>query len=94
MSAFVTVDGVLISEIGKGLLVLAAISKDDTEKDFESMAHRISKAKLWDDTEKDPVARVSPFIITPSRRTLNSGSGSSASGKSKARSSVYRNSPC
>lgn len=56
-SASVTVDGVLISEIGKGLLVLAAVSKDDTEKDVESMANKILKAKLWDDTEKDPVAR-------------------------------------
>jgi D-tyrosyl-tRNA(Tyr) deacylase len=57
-SASVTVDGQLISEIGKGLLVLAAISKDDTEKDVESMANKILKAKLWDDTDKEPVGRV------------------------------------
>ncbi|KAF2748327.1 D-tyrosyl-tRNA deacylase-like protein [Sporormia fimetaria CBS 119925] len=56
-SASVTVDGQLISEIGKGLLVLAAISKDDTEKDVESMAKKILKAKLFDDTEKDPPGR-------------------------------------
>ncbi|KAF2201409.1 D-tyrosyl-tRNA deacylase-like protein [Delitschia confertaspora ATCC 74209] len=48
-SASVTVDGELISQIGKGLLVLAAISKDDTEKDVESMAAKILKAKLFDD---------------------------------------------
>lgn len=57
-SASVTVDGELISQIGKGLLVLAAISKDDTEKDVESMANKILKAKLWDDPEKGDKGRV------------------------------------
>ena len=57
-SASVTVDGQLISSIGKGLLVLAAISKDDTEKDVEAMASKILKAKLWDDESKDTIARV------------------------------------
>lgn len=57
-SASVTVDGTLVSSIGRGLLVLAAISKDDTEKDIESMASKIIKAKLWDDESKDPPGRV------------------------------------
>lgn len=57
-SASVTVDGQLISSIGKGLLVLAAISKDDTEKDVESMPAKILKAKLWDDDDKDPPGKV------------------------------------
>jgi len=56
-SASVTVDGQLISSIGKGLLVLAAVSKDDTEKDVEAMASKILKAKLWDDEFKDPPGR-------------------------------------
>ncbi|KAF1848949.1 uncharacterized protein K460DRAFT_404207 [Cucurbitaria berberidis CBS 394.84] len=56
-SASVTVDGQLISSIGKGLLVLAAISKDDTEKDVTSMASKILKAKLWDDDTKEPPGR-------------------------------------
>ncbi|USP78807.1 uncharacterized protein yc1106_06081 [Curvularia clavata] len=56
-SASVTVDGQLISSIGKGLLVLAAVSKDDTEKDVEAMAAKILKAKLWDDESKDPPGR-------------------------------------
>ena len=58
-SASVTVDGEIISQIGKGLLVLAAISKDDTPKEVESMANKILKAKLWDDDSKDPPGRVS-----------------------------------
>ncbi|KAF1951599.1 hypothetical protein CC80DRAFT_553249 [Byssothecium circinans] len=56
-SASVTVDGQLISSIGKGLLVLAAISKDDTEKDVETMAGKILKAKLWDDPDKEPAGK-------------------------------------
>ncbi|KAF2848403.1 D-tyrosyl-tRNA deacylase-like protein [Plenodomus tracheiphilus IPT5] len=56
-SASVTVDGQLVSSIGKGLLVLAAISKDDTEKDVEAMASKILKAKLWDDESKEPPGR-------------------------------------
>ena len=58
-SASVTVDGHLVSSIGRGLLVLAAVSKDDTEKDIESMASKVMKVKLWDDDSKDPPGRVS-----------------------------------
>lgn len=56
-SASVTVDGQLVSSIGKGILVLAAVSKDDTEKDVESMAAKVLKTKLWDDNSTDPVGR-------------------------------------
>lgn len=47
-SASVTVDGQLISSIGKGILVFAAIGKDDTPKEVESMASKLLKVKLWD----------------------------------------------
>lgn len=50
-SASVTVDGELVSSIGKGLLVFAAIGKDDTIKQVESLAAKVLKAKLWDDSE-------------------------------------------
>lgn len=56
-SASVTVDGERVSSIGKGLLVLAAISRDDTDKDIETMATKILKAKLWDDDAKEPPVR-------------------------------------
>jgi D-tyrosyl-tRNA(Tyr) deacylase len=56
-SASVTVDGQLISSIGKGILVLAAVSRDDTEKDVETMATKILKTKLWDDDSTDPPGR-------------------------------------
>lgn len=51
LSASVTVDKVKISEIGKGILVFAAIAPGDTEKDAENLANKILKFKLWDDEE-------------------------------------------
>ncbi|KAL5404570.1 hypothetical protein PMIN06_006003 [Paraphaeosphaeria minitans] len=62
-SASVTVDGQLISSIGRGLLVLAAISKDDTEKDIESMPGKILKAKLWDDESTDPPGKWKKNVV-------------------------------
>jgi D-tyrosyl-tRNA(Tyr) deacylase len=50
-SASVTVDGELISSIAKGLLVFAAIGKDDTLKEAESMAGKVLKTKFWDDEQ-------------------------------------------
>lgn len=47
-SASVTVDGQLISTISKGILVFAAIGKDDSQKEAESMANKILKVKLWE----------------------------------------------
>jgi D-tyrosyl-tRNA(Tyr) deacylase len=67
-SASVTVDGQLVSSIGKGLLVLAAVSKDDIEKDVETMASKILRTKFWDD-DKDPVGRVR-FLAVPADSQL------------------------
>ena len=50
-SASVTVDGQLISSITRGLLVFAAIGKDDTPKEAESMASKVLKVKLWEDDQ-------------------------------------------
>lgn len=50
-SASVTVDKKLVSEIGKGILVFAAIAKEDTKKDMESMAAKLLKFKMWPDVE-------------------------------------------
>ncbi|GFF32444.1 D-tyrosyl-tRNA(Tyr) deacylase [Aspergillus udagawae] len=46
-SASVTVDEKLVSSIGRGLLVLAGVGKEDTEKDADTLIQRILKAKLW-----------------------------------------------
>ncbi|KAK9554524.1 D-tyrosyl-tRNA(Tyr) deacylase [Aspergillus fumigatus] len=46
-SASVTVDEKLVSSIGRGLLVLAGVGKEDTEKDADTLIQRVLKAKLW-----------------------------------------------
>ncbi|KAI1974549.1 D-tyrosyl-tRNA(Tyr) deacylase [Ophidiomyces ophidiicola] len=48
-SASVTVDNNLISSIGRGVLVLAAVGPHDTEKDAESLATKVLKLKMWPD---------------------------------------------
>jgi D-tyrosyl-tRNA(Tyr) deacylase len=50
-SASVSVDGKLVSTIKQGILVFAAIAKDDTVKEAESMAAKVLKVKLWNDDE-------------------------------------------
>jgi D-tyrosyl-tRNA(Tyr) deacylase len=43
------VDKKIVSSIGKGILVLAAVAPGDTEKECESMATKLLKIRLWDD---------------------------------------------
>lgn len=49
LSASVTVDKQLISSVGKGILVFAAVANGDTEKDADALAAKVLKMKLWDD---------------------------------------------
>ena len=60
-SASVTVDSVLASSIGKGILVFAAVAKDDTRKEVESMAAKVLKLKMWPDDTGGTV-RVQDYI--------------------------------
>lgn len=39
----------MVSSIGKGVLVFAAVSADDTYKEMESMAAKVLKLKMWPD---------------------------------------------
>ena len=48
-SASVTVDKQLISSIGRGILVFAAVAPDDTRKEVEAMAAKVLKLKMWPD---------------------------------------------
>lgn len=47
--ASVTVDGELVSEIGKGLLVFVGICDDDCKEDIEWLTKKISNIRLFDD---------------------------------------------
>ncbi|RMZ77740.1 hypothetical protein DV737_g4237, partial [Chaetothyriales sp. CBS 132003] len=49
LSASVTVNDQVVSSIGKGVLVLAAVGPNDTRKDADSLATKILKLKLWPD---------------------------------------------
>ncbi|KAF2087731.1 D-tyrosyl-tRNA deacylase [Saccharata proteae CBS 121410] len=73
-SASVTVDGQLISSIGKGILVLAAVGKDDTKKDAEAMAGKVLKLQMWDDDKggrwKKNVRDIGGEILCVSQFTL------------------------
>ncbi|POS85371.1 deacylase [Erysiphe pulchra] len=49
LSASVSVDKKLVSSIGKGVLVFAAIAPGDTEREIDTIAAKILNMKLWDD---------------------------------------------
>ncbi len=49
--AEVVVDGETVGRIGKGLMVLVAVHRDDTEKRVERMAERILGYRVFSDAE-------------------------------------------
>lgn len=49
--ASVKVEDELISEIGKGFLLLLAISKEDTENDVDYLVSKIKSLRVFDDEE-------------------------------------------
>ena len=49
LSASVTVDKEVVSSIGKGVLVFAAVAPGDTEKEADTIASKVVRMKLWDD---------------------------------------------
>jgi len=49
LSASVTVDKQVVSSIGKGILVFAAVGPGDGEKEVDALAAKVLKIRLWDD---------------------------------------------
>lgn len=74
LSGSVTVDGQIVSSIGKGVLVLAAVGPHDTRNDAESMANKVLKMKLWPDDSgvnwKKSVQEIEGEILCVSQFTL------------------------
>ncbi|TVY35805.1 D-aminoacyl-tRNA deacylase [Lachnellula occidentalis] len=70
----VTVDKQLISSIGKGVLVFAAVAPGDTEKDVETLASKVLKMRLWDDEAggrwKQNVQDINGEVLCVSQFTL------------------------
>lgn len=72
-AASVTVDGEIISKIGKGLLVLLGVCDDDTDADMKWLADKISGLRIFTD-ENDKMnlslEDVSGEILVVSQFTL------------------------
>jgi D-aminoacyl-tRNA deacylase len=49
--AAVAVDGLVLAEIGPGLLVLLGIADRDTTHEADRLADKVSKLRIFDDTE-------------------------------------------
>lgn len=49
--ASVSVDGKVISKIGKGIMLLLGIEANDDEKDLEYIIKKVSKLRIFDDEE-------------------------------------------
>jgi len=81
-SASVTVDSHLVSSIGKGVLVFAAVDRDDSAKEVESMAAKVLKMKMWPD-EKGGAVR--SFSFESSLSLIEDLSGNIAYRTSRAR---------
>ncbi|KAL8906776.1 MAG: hypothetical protein Q9207_001831 [Kuettlingeria erythrocarpa] len=73
-SASVTVDAQLVSSIGRGVLVFAAVAPEDTTKEVESMAAKVLKMKMWPDeaggTWKRSVQDIKGEVLCVSQFTL------------------------
>jgi D-tyrosyl-tRNA(Tyr) deacylase len=57
------VDQELISSIGRGLLVLAGVGKEDTEKDAEGLVNKVLKARFWPDENGTQVRVIGAHIV-------------------------------
>ena len=71
--ASVTVDGVKISEISKGILVFLGVEKDDEKENAEKLADKIYKLRIFEDTNDKmnfSVVDVSGEILVVSQFTL------------------------
>ena len=50
-TASVSVDGQVIGRIGRGLMVLVAVHRDDTERDIERLAERLLTYRVFPDAD-------------------------------------------
>jgi len=51
VKADVSVEGKTVGEIGRGLLVLLGVGRDDSEKDARYIADKISNLRIFEDSE-------------------------------------------
>lgn len=74
LSASVTVDKEVISSIGRGVLVFAAVAPGDSEKEAQQIANKVIKMKLWNDENggrwKKSVMDINGEVLCVSQFTL------------------------
>ncbi|KAI0015144.1 D-Tyr tRNAtyr deacylase-like domain-containing protein [Xylariomycetidae sp. FL0641] len=74
LSASVSVDKQLVSSIGKGVLVFAAVAPGDTTKEADQLASKVLKMKLWDSEDggrwKNSVQDINGEVLCVSQFTL------------------------
>lgn len=80
LSASVTVDNVVVSKIGKGILIFAAVAPSDTTAEIDRMANKLVKTRFWDDEEtghrwKHSVKDIGGEILSVSQFTLLGDTG-------------------
>ena len=77
-SAKVDIEGVSISEIGRGLLVLLGIKPDDTEEDIRLLAHKTLNLRIFPSQENGlefhtSVMEIGAELLLVSQFTLYAG---------------------
>ena len=95
----VTVDGKVTGSIGKGLMVLIGVEKEDTVKDAEYIARKVTALRVFDDEEgvmnlsiqdiKGEILAVSQFTLLGDDRKGNRPSYFQAAGPEEA-DDLYR----
>ena len=72
-SAEVKIDGHIHSQIGNGLLILLGVSVNDTEREAEYLAKKISQMRIFEDSEEKlnlSCAQVGGSVMVVSNFTL------------------------
>lgn len=71
--ASVSVDGIIIARIGRGLLVLAGVSPEDTPEDGEWLAGKLARLRIFPDADGKmnlPLSEVGGEALVVSQFTL------------------------